>query len=64
MTLEDELIKRGQKSIVDITGFPEDVKYVTSAERALQVIDHALELGIERNNELNELRMRCKCDVK
>jgi len=54
---DPELLKRGRECAVAIMGFPEDAEFVKTSEDAWLAIDNALQLGRERNDELNALRM-------
>ena len=56
ISLSERVIELGQKCAVWITGFPEDGDEVITVEVALAAIEECIRLGIERNNELNELR--------
>lgn len=53
----EELLTRGRRCVVQITGDPDDALTVTSAETAWRAIDSAIQLRIERNDELNALRL-------
>ena len=57
--LQAEILKRGNQCAVSITGFPEDAN-IADIKTALAAIDAALQLGIERNNERNQLQAECE----
>lgn len=54
--VDSELIRRGKSCVVWITGDPDDAAEIDSESKAWAAIDEALKIGMERNNQLNELR--------
>lgn len=54
--IELAIIEMGNKCIVDITGDPDDANCTLNVNVALGAIKEALRLGLERNNQLNELQ--------
>lgn len=55
--LEQEIIDFGKECAVGITGFIEDADGIKTMESALLAIRESVRLGLERNNELNKLRL-------
>lgn len=55
--LSKEVIQLGKQCAVQITGWTEDAEDVETEQDALDAIRVCIQIGIERNNELNKLRM-------
>lgn len=58
ISLSEEVVQLGKQCAVQITGFPEDADDITNPDEAMLAIRECIRLGIERNNELNELKYK------
>lgn len=57
LRLREEVLRLGKECAVQITGFPEDADDIMDSKIAFDAIKECIRLGIERNNELNALRL-------
>ena len=60
ISLSKIVIALGKQCAVQITGWPEDADDVQTEEQAIAAIKESIRLGIERNNECNELRAQLR----